>query len=96
MALRAVKAHPVILVTSEPISAVLRGFRRLLGLSSFGSAADSPCAQLDATSPALEDIVKNRDGALAQQATFREWVAGDWDLYEREVDAWLDRALRVF
>lgn len=43
--------------------------------------------------PVLETVLKDHNGALAEQAFFRDWVAGDRDRYEREVDMWLDQAL---
>ena len=46
--------------------------------------------------PVLGDVLANRTEALADQAFFREWVAGDRDRYESEVDAWLEQALRAF
>jgi len=46
--------------------------------------------------PVLQDVVADRPGALADQAFFRDWVAGDRDRYESEVDAWLEQALRAF
>ena len=46
--------------------------------------------------PVVKQVVEDREGARADQAPFREWVAGDRDRYEREVDLWLDQALRGF
>ena len=46
--------------------------------------------------PVVTQVVEDREGARADQAPFREWVAGDRDRYEREVDLWLDQALRGF
>lgn len=46
--------------------------------------------------PVLEKVLGNRAGALRDQAFFREWVAGDRDRYESEVDVWLGRALQAF
>ena len=46
--------------------------------------------------PVLSDVLADRTGALADQAFFREWVAGDRDRYESEVDTWLEQALRAF
>ena len=46
--------------------------------------------------PVLEIVLKDRKEALAEQAFFRDWVAGDRDRYESEVDVWLDQALRAF
>ena len=45
--------------------------------------------------PVLRDLLANRRGAVADQAFFREWVAGDRDRYESEVDVWLAQALRA-
>ena len=46
--------------------------------------------------PVLRGVLADRPAALARQASFREWIAGDRDRYEREVDAWLEEALRRF
>jgi hypothetical protein len=43
--------------------------------------------------PVLREILSDRAGALEQQAFFREWVAGDRERYEVEVDHWLETAL---
>ena len=43
--------------------------------------------------PVLREILADRAGALEQQAFFREWVAGDRERYEAEVDHWLETAL---
>lgn len=46
--------------------------------------------------PVLDSVIKDRDRALAEQAFFREWVAGDRERYESEVDSWLGQALAAF
>ena len=44
----------------------------------------------------LKDVLADRNQALEDQSFFREWVAGDRERYEREVDMWLEQALRTF
>ncbi len=46
--------------------------------------------------PVLKDVLMDRNQALEDQSFFREWVAGDRERYEREVDVWLEQALRTF
>ena len=46
--------------------------------------------------PALETVLRDRERALADQAFFRDWVAGDRQRYEAEVDAWLEQASGAF
>lgn len=46
--------------------------------------------------PVLAEVLANRQKALDDQAFFREWIAGDRERYENEVDAWLERALKAF
>ena len=46
--------------------------------------------------PVLETVLRDRKGALAEQAFFRDWVAGDRERYEAEVDTWLEQALVAF
>lgn len=46
--------------------------------------------------PIVQDVVAHRNQALEEQASFQEWVAGDKDRYEAEVDQWLDQALKRF
>ncbi len=43
--------------------------------------------------PILREVVANPQQALDEQQPFREWVAGDRERYEAEVDHWLDVAL---
>ena len=50
----------------------------------------------EALAPVLRDVLDDREQALNDQAFFREWVAGDRERYEREVDAWLEEALRRY
>ena len=45
--------------------------------------------------PVLKDVLMDRNQALEDQSFFREWVAGDRERYEREVDVWLEQALRA-
>lgn len=45
--------------------------------------------------PLLREVMSDRRGALARQRGFREWVAGDRDRFEHEVDVWIDQALRA-
>jgi hypothetical protein len=46
--------------------------------------------------PVLEGVVRDRSRALEDQSFFGDWVAGDRERYESEVDFWLERALRAF
>ena len=43
--------------------------------------------------PVLRDVVSDRRGALVEQERFREWVAGDRERFENEVDVWLEQVL---
>jgi hypothetical protein len=43
--------------------------------------------------PVLRGILTDRARALKDQTCFREWVAGDRERYEAEVDIWLETAL---
>ena len=46
--------------------------------------------------PVVREVVTDRSHALREQEAFREWVAGDRDRYEAEVDHWLTQALAAF
>lgn len=46
--------------------------------------------------PVVQEVVGERRQALADQAPFRQWVAGDRERYEAEVDYWLDQSLKAF
>lgn len=44
--------------------------------------------------PILREVVANPQQAIDEQQPFREWVAGDRERYEAEVDHWLEVALK--
>ena len=43
--------------------------------------------------PVLRDVLADRTQVQQDQAAFREWVSGDRQRYEAEVDSWVDTAL---
>lgn len=50
----------------------------------------------DAMAPVLQGVLADRAGALRNQEQFRDWVAGDRERFEREVDVWLEQAVNTF
>ena len=45
--------------------------------------------------PVLKGVLTDRNKALEDQSFFREWVAGDRERFDREVDVWLEHAIRT-
>lgn len=47
----------------------------------------------DLMTPVIREVLADPDHARADQASYREWVAGERDRYENAVDLWLTEAL---
>ncbi len=46
--------------------------------------------------PVLDGVLRDRPAALKDQEFFRDWISGDRERYELEVDSWLEQALGAF
>ena len=44
--------------------------------------------------PVIRQVLADPERAAADQASYREWVAGEPASYESAVDSWLEEALR--
>ena len=55
--------------------------------------ADEP-GWAECMAPVIREVVANPHAAVEDQLPFHDWVSGDRDRYEIEVDAWLEAALK--